>query len=36
MKYRAAVSVISDAKNKKQTPQDFYNARPIPRCPSWR
>ena len=24
MKYRAAISIISDAKSKKQTPQDFY------------
>jgi DNA helicase-2/ATP-dependent DNA helicase PcrA len=25
MKYRGAISAISDAKSKKQTPQDFYN-----------
>jgi DNA helicase-2/ATP-dependent DNA helicase PcrA len=31
MKYRAAVSAISEAKNKKQTPQDFYNRAADPR-----
>ena len=25
VKFRAAISIISEAKNKKQTPQDFYN-----------
>src|SRR2546421_369989 len=31
MKFRAAISVISDAKSKKETPQDFYAAAADPR-----
>ena len=31
MKYRAAVSIISEAKNKKQTPQEFYSRSADPR-----
>ena len=31
MKYRAAISAISEAKNRKQTPQDFYNKSADPR-----
>ncbi len=31
MKYRAVVSAISEAKNKKQSPQDFYNRLADPR-----
>lgn len=31
MKFRAAISVISEAKNRKQTPQDFHNRAADPR-----
>src|SRR5713226_6770764 len=31
MKFRAAIAIISDAKSKKQTPQDFYAAAADPR-----
>src|SRR5205807_101852 len=31
MKYRAAVSIISEAKNRKETPQDFYTRSADPR-----
>jgi DNA helicase-2/ATP-dependent DNA helicase PcrA len=31
MKYRAAISAISEGKNRKQTPQDFYNKSTDPR-----
>ena len=31
MKFRAAISAISEAKNKKQSPQDFYNRSADPR-----